>query len=155
MRKVILAWLCLASSAYGCEVLPHVVGLHLRSIHSAPGFNDNNLGASLRWRCGLTLGALTNSVQRPSAYAGYTFNFAEHEKFSAAVTVGGISGYRTTTEYSVRGQKTQAPRKGLEPFVIPSVAYAFRPSTAVRLLYLAKVKAEGASALHLTLEFGI
>ena len=113
-----------------CQASADSFGLHLVSHHfgGLPAQNVN-LGAFYRWDNGVTLGALRNSEDTWSAYAGWTWSAGP-----LAVTGGAISGYRD----------------GLRPLLIPSLALGL----GFRLAAIAPVGVHRA-AVHLMWEHGL
>lgn len=92
------------------------IGLHLRSVHSVKGFNDNNPGMYYRADNGATAGFYCNSESKSklfpnastcklSTYAGYTVS-AEIGPVEVAATVGVITGYE----------------RGTMPLVLPTIS---------------------------------
>ncbi len=67
-----------------------ILGLHLLTAHAAQGYEAITPGAYARHESGFTVGAYRNSIGRPSAYAGWTFE-TEDRRF--ALTVGAVTGY--------------------------------------------------------------
>ncbi len=106
-------------------------GLHLVSGHAHGGYNNVNPGVYVRLDNGATLGTFRNSHSRQSVYAGYTVE-KSWNGFSAALTVGGITGYK---EASVM------------VLAVPSVAYS-----GVRLGIIPRPMKGGSAALHLMVE---
>jgi hypothetical protein len=126
--------------AAGSAFSQPLVGLHIGSHHSAPGFNDSNPGVYVRWvdehGDGWGAGVLRNSEHGTSLWAGYTLNTPRLGPVSAALTVGAVTGYRA------------AP---VLPLLTPSVAL-HSGANAVRLTYLPRVTRSGAHAIHLSVE---
>jgi hypothetical protein len=113
------------------------VGLHLVSAHQHGGLNGINPGIYARFDNGLTVGTYRNSYGRQSVYAADTFETDQVHGFSAALTVGAITGY---------------PAAKVMPMLAPSVAYHFG-ADAVRLALVPKPPSHGSSAaLHLMIE---
>ncbi|NDC61897.1 MAG: hypothetical protein EBZ60_07800 [Betaproteobacteria bacterium] len=72
-------------------------GVHTVSYHDRGYFNNVNTGVYLEHE-GLTGGYYKNSLNKDSAYAGYTLKFAlpTNPLFQSAAVMGGVvSGYRT------------------------------------------------------------
>lgn len=65
--------------------------LHLASAHSAPGYDNGNLGLAHRWRNGMVLGAFHNSYGRTSGYGGWLWNLDDLGRWS--VFLGAATGY--------------------------------------------------------------
>jgi hypothetical protein len=125
--------LLLSASAHA-----QTVGIHTVSVHENEGYNNVNPGLYLRLDNGVTLGTLRNSESRQSVYVGYTAETPAWHALRAAVTVGGITGYRA------------AP---VMPLVVPSVAYEFAPTFRVRLGYIPRPPVKNSSsALSLMFE---
>ena len=115
------------------------VGLHLASVHSAPGFNNSNPGIYLRTRGGWTAGVYRNSEWRTSTYAGWTASTEVAGPVRAELTMGLITGYRV------------AP---VLPLLAPSLRVGGDTGPALRLTVLPKVHAkQGASVAHLSTEW--
>ena len=113
------------------------VGIHTVSVHEHSGFNNVNPGLYLRYASGLTAGFYRNSYRRESAYLGYTIETPQWRDFSAAVTVGGVTGY---------------PAASVMPLVVPSIAYHFDQSTVRLGIVPRPPKTGAAAALHLMFE---
>ena len=64
------------------------LGLHLLSIHSAPGFNDHNQGLYIEFENHFTLGHYYNSVYKETTYAGYTYSLTKHIDLTLALFTG-------------------------------------------------------------------
>jgi hypothetical protein len=127
----LLALLChFAASA-------QTVGLHLVSAHQHGGLNGINPGIYVRFDNGATFGTYRNSHRRQSSYAAWTFETEAVAGFSAALTVGAITGY---------------PAAEVMPMLAPSVAYRVS-DYAARLAIVPRPPLAGASAaLHLMFE---
>lgn len=117
--KTIAASLLFASSLAAAQ--SHVI-VHVASVHTKAGYNNTNPGIGLRWADahgdGPVAGVYRNSEWRNSAYAGYAWNWQVAGPVSAQFVVGAVTGYKRGT---------------VVPLVMPSVAYAVGPKTAVRL----------------------
>lgn len=112
------------------------IGVHAASWHSAPGYNNANPGLYVVHN-GWTMGTYYNSVKRQSYYAGYTYSHQLfHPSVQLGITVGGITGYRTSPA----------------PLIAPSIRFALGNEFGARLFYLPRVKFTGAHVLHLTFE---
>lgn len=121
--------------AHGPARADDVVGLHLVSAHSRPGFEAANPGLYLKRDDGLTAGVLRNSYGRTSVYAGWTLETADGR---LALTVGAITGY---------------PARSVSLLVAPSVRMPLAEGWAARVTFLPKPpKVGSASALHLSVE---
>ncbi len=132
MKALFLALWFLAGAACAQSV-----GVHTVSVHEKPGFNNTNPGLYVRHDNGLTLGFYNNSYSRQSVYVGYTIETAPWHNFSAAMTVGGVTGY---------------PAAKVMVLAVPSIAYHFGDS-AVRLGIVPRPpRAGAAAALHLMFE---
>lgn len=111
-----------------------ILGLHLMTWHSQPGFNGINPGVYIKTESGLTAGAYYNSERHWSAYAGMTFHL--HERFD--VTVGGVTGYSA---------------RSISPLIIPSIEVWRFEGADVRLAFAPQVpRVNPSSLLHFTLE---
>jgi hypothetical protein len=112
-----------------------VLGLHVASVHSRSGFCDLNLGAYYRWEAGWQIGGYRNSECRASFYVGW--NIETSGRLRAGIGLGAVSGYRN---------------QGIQPVVMPSVAFSFTERESVRLIFLPKRDPKSAAVLHMTLE---
>lgn len=131
----------LSFAAHADTFAPASVGVHLGSWHSnkdAQGrsYNGVNPGLYARWDNGATVGSYYNSERRMTAYAGWTFETPQWHRLTAAVTAGGIVGYK----------------KGPMIFAIPSAAVHVTERTAVRVSFVPKMEKDGAAAIHLSAE---
>jgi hypothetical protein len=144
MKPLILALaaLCITASAQDNPLSLHSVGLHTRSWHSAPGFNNDNTGLNLRFKGGWTAGFYENSEsipgdRRTSLYAGRTFATDKVSalglQWSAGITAGLVAGYRV---YKVL------------PLVLPTVS-AHHGKNELAIGIAPKVNRNGANVLHL------
>lgn len=113
------------------------VGLHLASKHAKHGYQNANIGAYVRLDSGLTFGALRNSEDRFSTYAGWTW---ETKGGMFALTAGAITGYR---------------RADVSPLVIPSMRIPLGDRFAARVSYVPKPHDSGSSAVHLSVEWSL
>lgn len=112
-----------------------VLGFHIASIHSKPGFCDFNPGIYYRWTKGGQIGAYRNSQCRASLYAGW---FIETEgAVRAGIGVGGVSGYRG---------------KGVLPALMPSVAVSITERQSLRFVYFPKRDPKSAAVFHMAIE---
>ena len=111
------------------------VGLHLASVHLPKrDFNNTNPGLYVRTDGGWTAGAYRNSLNRTSAYAGYTMEWGR-----LAVTGGAVTGY---------AEKVQ-------PLLVPSMKVATLGGVSARVAFIPRVEKRIEShVLHLSLEFG-
>lgn len=131
MRALFFLFFCFSAHA-------QTVGIHTISAHTNGGMNNVNPGVYVRLD-NVTFGTFRNSHRQQSAYLGYTFD-RRFGDVSAAVTVGGITGY---------------PAASVMPMVVPSVAYHFGQH-AVRVGIVPKPPVHGSSAaVHLMFETGI
>lgn len=112
-----------------------VAGLHVASIHSKSGFCGLNLGAYYRWEAGWQVGGYRNSECRASFYVGW--HIETSGRLRAGIGLGGVTGYK--------GQ-------GVQPVVMPSVAYSLTERESIRLIFLPKRDPKSAAVLHMTLE---
>jgi len=103
-----------------------LIGLHLLSAHSAPGYELVTPGIYLQHASGATAGLLRNSEGRRGVYAGWTWHAGR-----LSLTVGVISGYQA---------------RSWTPMLVPS----FRLDHGLRISVIPNPF--GASALHLSLE---
>jgi len=114
-------------------------GVHVGSQHfgkNADAFNNFNPGVYV-YHNGWTAGTYYNSERRQSAYAGYTFEWHLGGRWTAAATVGAITGYST------------AP---VLPMVVPSLSGRITEDVSLRVAFVPAVSKHGASALHLSIE---
>jgi hypothetical protein len=118
-----------------CDVHADVVGLHVASIHSKHGFCNLNLGAYYRFEAGWQAGGYRNSECRASFYVGW--HAETSGRVRAGIGLGAVTGYR--------GQ-------GVQPVVMPSVAFSITEQQSVRLIFLPKRDPKSAAVLHMTLE---
>lgn len=110
------------------------LGLHLLTLHSAPGYESQNLGLYGRHApSGITAGLYRNSEGRASFYLGETFETADRR---FALTVGAVTGYRS---------------RSLAPLVVPSMRLG-DDDLAVRLSLIPKPPGANAWGLHLSVE---
>jgi hypothetical protein len=146
---IVLAAACAMSAPASAQesqersaLLPSTIGLHIGSRHSAPGYNDHNLGIYARWANaqgdGFAAGTYLNSQRATSVWAGYAWSWRMQAlPLSAGLIVGGVSGYRAAK---------------IMPMALPSAALHWG-NTAARLSYVPRVEKSGAAALHLSLEY--
>lgn len=124
---------------------PEVIGLHIASHHlsTAPAYvgewNDNNPGVYARWSNGFTAGTLRNSERRQSAYVGWTFEHPLTRGVTAAITVGGITGYSDP----------------VSPLVAVSASTSLTDRLAARVSWLPKARYDGSHAFHLSVEWSL
>lgn len=83
-----------------------ILGLHLLTAHSAPGYESQTPGIYVRHESGATAGLYRNSIGRNSAYAGWTF---ETEDKRYALTAGVVSGYQRKCVQSEPFKTPQSP----------------------------------------------
>jgi hypothetical protein len=123
---------------------PWVIGLHVLSLHS-PGTWIDDLGHEVRYNKatngiyaraanGFTFGAYTNSYDKASAYAGWTWQ-TENKRW--AITAAGVTGY---------------PSKALRFLVLPSVRFDLPADWSLRIGGGPRVEKDGASLVHFALE---
>jgi hypothetical protein len=161
-----LCLFCCATAQAEPPPLPSVVGLHLRSVHAdngkAPagsyGWNDNNAGAYARWRNGFTVGAFRNSLDRNSAYVGWTLS-DNADRFS--VTLAALSGYDKLTDgpgdhQAVRCDKANGCRRValqrvILPVIVPSVRLGLTNHLSARISAIAPPGQP--AAVHFSLEW--
>jgi hypothetical protein len=116
-----------------------VLGLHLATAHSAPGFETATPGIYLRAESGFTAGAYRNSNGRGSAYLAWTWetgDFLGQRRF--ALTVGAVTGYEA---------------QPVMPLLVPSVRIGLGEQLSMRLAFIPKPPARGSAyGLSLSLE---
>ena len=133
MKQVIFAALLGLSTLASAQT----IGLHTVSVHEHAGMNNTNQGLYIRLDNGLTAGFYRNSYRQQSAYLAWTFETDQWHGLSAAVSVGGVSGY---------------PAAKVMALIVPSVAYHVGES-AVRVGIVPRPPKTGAAAaLHLMFE---
>ena len=136
--------LCLLASIGASAWAQPVVGVHVGSWHSEPGYNNANPGLHVRSAEGWTAGGYCNSESRSSlfpdapacrlsVYAGRTWQTEDWHGLRAGVTVAGVTGYQ---------------RAPVLPAAIPSVLIGGH----VRLLYAPKIEPKGTNVVSLVLE---
>jgi hypothetical protein len=113
------------------------MGLHLVTAHfgSLPKqrLHSKTFGVYLRTDAGLTLGAYSNSIGSPSAYAAWTWETADRR---FAVTAGAVTGYAA------------AP---VMPLLVGSARVPITREAALRIALLPKPP-RGTGGLHLAIE---
>jgi hypothetical protein len=110
------------------------IGVHLVSVHGAPGFNNTNPGVfvtALVKDEQVVVGTYYNSVRKQTVYAGWTYSFNAY----ADVTIGLATGYK----YPV------------VPLLAPSLKLPFGPMQA-RITLLPNPQPKE-SAIHLSIEY--
>jgi len=117
-----------------------VIGVHLWSVHSKPGFDDRNVGLYYRWPNGVMLGGFNNSYSRFSAYAGWLWRIDDAGRFG--VFLGAATGYGSTEE-----------RMPVAPIFAPTVRWQFKRGPDVRLSWFVDPRSGAAQVLHLSVEF--
>lgn len=133
MKRIIFATLASLSTLAPAQT----IGLHTVSRHEHSGMNNTNPGLYYRADNGFTAGFYRNSYREQSAYLAWTFETDQWRGITAAVTVGGVSGY---------------PAAKVMALVVPNVAYHVGES-AVRIGIVPKPPSHGtAASLHLMLE---
>lgn len=131
MKRYLAALVLLCAGSCWAD-MPTAVGLHLYTAHSDHRLNNTNPGVYARWKNGLTIGTLTNSINRQSSYVAWTL---ADKTDTVELTVGGITGYL----------------KPVTPLVVPSVKVGITEHWAARLSLL---KAPGnPAAVHLSVEY--
>lgn len=110
-----------------------VLGLHLFSFHSAPGFNDVNPGVYAQFDNGVTVGTYFNSERRQTFYAGKTFNLYG----PIDLTVGVITGYSAAS---------------VLPMAVPSARVRLGERVNLRVAYVPKIEKRGAHAVSFMIE---
>ena len=109
-----------------------ILGLHLLTWHSAPGFRSETFGMYVRSPDGWTAGGYNNSIGARSLYIGKTF---ETESRRFALTAGVVTGYGRVM-----------------PMVVPSIRFD-AGSFAVRAALIPPVPGRiGAAAVHFAIE---
>jgi hypothetical protein len=109
-------------------------GLHLVS-HHFPARDFNNINPGVYWRgdAGWTLGAYRNSLERTSAYAGYSWKWR-----TLALTAGGVTGYADD----------------VQPLLVPSLALFSVRGVTARVAFIPRVEKRIEShVLHLMVEY--
>lgn len=134
--------MCLSPTAQagetGFPASGDVVGLHLYSVHSDPGFEDATPGAYYRWANGVQVGVLRNSYRDTSVYGGYLLSFDDAKRFG--LFVGAISGYE------------KAEGRNVVPLVAPQVGLELSPGVWARLAWFINPGANEAQAFHFSIE---
>ena len=119
---------------------PNVVGVHIASKHSAPGFNNENKGVFLRWAddagAGFGGGVLQNSHEMTSAWSGYTF------------TSTGVTNLQARLELTA-GVITNYPLCKICPLLQVGASAGFFKNNRVHFGWSPKVQRDGASVTHL------
>ena len=139
-RLIIAAALCGATAASA-----QTIGAHVRSWHSAQGYNNVNPGLMVRTESGLTAGAYCNSESRSerfstakrcrlAAYLGQHADWALAPGLKVGLTGGALVGYS---------------RAKVLPFIVPSLLIGDH----VRLIYAPKVEPKGVQTVSLVLEW--
>ena len=106
-----------------------ILGLHLFTWHSEPGFESATVGVYARSPDGITVGAYRNSEGGRSAYAGLTMETPGRQ---FALTVGAVTGYRAAPVIPliVPSMRFSSDNLSLRVAVIPRIP-RFTPATAV------------------------
>lgn len=116
-----------------------LVGAHLGTLHSEPGFEGVNPGAYVRTAGGWSGGIYRNSERGVSLWGGRTWETSRAAfgpvNVRAAATLGAVTGYR---------------RADVLPLVNGSLAFDLGGPQAVRLTLIPLPKSEG--AVHLSFE---
>ena len=135
MKHIFIAAIAAISLSAAAQT---AIGLHLVSVHDTAGFNNSNPGVYVNHN-GITAGIYHNSERKTSTYVGYTFSGDLPLSMKWGVTVGAITGYSI---------------KPVELMLIPSIAIKDPLfGGAWRVSYAAKIKKDGAQALHLSHEW--
>ena len=132
-----VAALALALGLAGKCSAQAVIGLHVGSAHERGGYNNANPGVYVRSESGWTVGGYLNSYKRGSAYVGKAWSTDRWHGLSAAIAVGGITGY---------------PQNTVMPFAAPSVAWHAAGGTGARLAIIPRPNAKGSGVIHLMIE---
>ena len=98
-----------------------IIGVHLFTWHSAPGFEWATVGAYARSPDGITVGAYRNSEGGLSAYAGLTMETPSRQ---FALTVGAVTGYRAAS---------------VIPLIVPSVRFSGSDNLALRVAVIPRI----------------
>jgi|GEM_PF-1423964 len=142
MIRALIASALICTSAHAEGLAPSTMGLHIGSHHftarESGTWNDSNPGLYARWDSGLVLGTLRNSERRQSVYAAYVMESQRWNGLSAAVMVGGITGYS----------------RSVSPMASVSVAAAVTDRALVRVSLLPKAYPKGSAVVHLSTEWG-
>ena len=106
-----------------------IIGMHLFTWHSAPGFEPATVGAYARSPDGATIGVYRNSEGGRSAYAGLTMETPGRQ---FALTVGAVTGYRAAQVIPLIAPSARfgSDDLALRVAVIPRIP-RFTPATAV------------------------
>ena len=151
MRRIVALFVALTACATHAQDDGMTIGLHLASVHSAPGMNNRNPGLYLRMPSGFTAGFYENSVsktrfagegspRRISTYAGWTWETSSRR---FAVTIGAASGYgrkeyvaciENTPDGCVTQKMNSVP--SVIPFAVPTVRFSVGTNTAARVGYI-------------------
>lgn len=132
MKHALIIAALLASSAHA-----DTLGLHIGSWHEGGGYNNVNPGLYWRDDSGLTIGAYRNSLERTTAYAGWTWTHRIGSGVDVGLSIAGATGYRMT----------------VTPMVLPSVGIRLGGDWSARIGWLPKIDPKrGTNVLHLTLE---
>lgn len=95
-----------------------ILGLHLLTWHSAPGFKSETFGMYVRSPDGWTAGGYNNSIGARSLYAGKTF---ETDSRRFALTVGIVTGYRRVMPMAVPSVRLDAGSFAIRVALIPPI----------------------------------
>lgn len=130
---------CAAALSCGQARSETRIGAHLGSYHFSGDFNNFNPGVYV-YHNGWTAGTYYNSERRQSVYAGYTAEWQLSEQWSAAVTVGAITGYQ---------------RAAVLPMAVPSLRWSIPGAlgTAVRVSFVPPVGKGSSAVVHASIEW--
>lgn len=132
LRTLLLSAALLSTTALYADTID-AVGMHVGSQHfPAKDFNNSNPGIYIKMKSGLTAGTYYNSERRVSVYVGQTYDWGP-----MSVTLGGITGYKMA----------------VMPMVVPSIRLLRNETTSVRIAVLPKIEKQGATVVHLMLEY--
>jgi hypothetical protein len=156
MARIILALLALA---FHLGAQAQTIGLHLVSAHQHGGLNGINPGVYVRFGNGATVGTYRNSYRRQSTHPAWTFETEPASGFSAALTVGAITGYGVAhgQQYCAPGYQDlpgypcQIETNAIRAIAMPSAAY-HAGAYAGRLGIIPRPGAKGVAGLHLMVE---
>jgi hypothetical protein len=121
-----------------------VIGFHIRSWHSKPGFENMNPGVYYM-NNGIVFGFYRNSYRRNSVYGAYHIQLPIIDGIDAGLSLGLVSGYRKN--------RLELGKTGIVPLVFPSVAVSFDNKVAMRIGIIPNVFGRnGANVIHVALE---
>lgn len=106
---------------------PWALGLHLGSVHDLNSYENNNVGAYVKFH-NWSVGAYQNSVRKQSVYAAYTYELMTPSMpvlDSVALTVGLTSGYPKKIEGT-----------NLSMLFVPTMGFKLTPDFWLRVAVL-------------------